>query len=118
MSSSDPCRLDNFDFDAWHQLYQRDPVEFEARRQACIQAIIDKAPPSYQFRLKGLMFRIDAVRHQANNPLQACVQISQMMWRSTGDLRYFVEELGCYLNNPQLLAEREQRNAKILRFGR
>ncbi len=51
----------DIDFDAWVALYESDPDEFERRRAALIQSIIDRAPKRQQRRLNGLQFQIDVV---------------------------------------------------------
>ena len=110
--------LEDFDFTEWKNLYQEDPEAFENKRQLWIDSLISSAPQEYHQRLNGLMFQINAKRDRSSNPIQACMDISKMMWTSTADLRTFLEELACLLQNQKALDEREKRTADILDFCR
>jgi len=76
----------DFDFDEWHALSQRSPEEFEIKRQQLCQQIIDDAPLKYQRRLKGLLFQINMQRRKSANPLDSCIRLSNMMWKSFNEL--------------------------------
>jgi hypothetical protein len=69
-----------FDFDEWMRLAQSDPAAFESRRQAAIEALIAQAPPHVRERLQRFQWRIDMERARCDNPLQACLKLSRMMW--------------------------------------
>lgn len=71
-----------FDFDLWAELAERDPAAFEQQRAELIEELLQAAPAERQQRLRGLQWRIDRTREQASNPLAACIRISQMMWDS------------------------------------
>jgi hypothetical protein len=71
-----------FDFDHWLALARDDPAAFEAERRALIEALIDRAPPARQRRLRGLQFRIDMERRRARTPMAACIRIQSLMWDS------------------------------------
>ncbi len=75
-----------FDFDEWHELSIRSPEEFEIKRQQLCQQIIDDAPAKSQKRLKGLLFQINMQRQKSPNPMDSCIQLSNMMWDSFYDL--------------------------------
>ena len=77
-------RSGNFhdDFSAWAALARRDPLAFEALRQAKVQNLIDRAPPRRRRRLEALQWRIDQERHRAATPMDACRRLSGMMWDS------------------------------------
>lgn len=70
----------SFDFEAWAELAQRDPDAFEAQRKQIIDDFIASAPESLRRRLEGFQWRIDMERERCDNPLQACIRISSMMW--------------------------------------
>lgn len=70
----------NFDFEAWAELAQRDPEAFESQRKKVIEDFIASAPTSLRRRLEGFQWRIDMERDRCDNPLQACIRISNMMW--------------------------------------
>jgi len=71
-----------FDFDHWLALARDDPAAFEAERRGLIEALILRAPPVRQRRLRGLQFRIDMERRRARTPMAACVRIQSLMWDS------------------------------------
>jgi hypothetical protein len=71
---------DEFKFEQWADLAERDPNAFEEARRRVLQSLIDSAPSAQRRRLQGLQWRIDAERERAPNPLVACMKISRMMW--------------------------------------
>lgn len=71
---------ETFDFDSLAKLAQNDPEAFEAKRQEMIANLIDGAPEELRQRLVGFQWRIDMERQRCDNPLQACIRISNMMW--------------------------------------
>jgi hypothetical protein len=85
------------DFDNWSELAKSDPEAFEARRAEVIEQIIQGIPAHKQQRMRCLQWRIDQVRAQADNPLSACIKLSEMMWDSLagpGGLCEALERLG------------------------
>lgn len=74
--------LGQLDWEAAKDLAQRDPEAFERRRQAAIDALINRAPEANRQHLRCLQWRIDMVRQRAANPLAACIDIYEMMWES------------------------------------
>lgn len=67
-----------FDFDEWAELYQRDPEEFERRRQEVLEAEIQKAPVENRSSLRIIQMECDAL-HNTLPPLEAAAAMSQMM---------------------------------------
>lgn len=104
---------DAFDFDEWADIYKRDPEAFERRRAEWIHQYIESAPPHLQPRLRGVMFRVDAERRLARNPIDACVRLTAMMWDSFTDMQ---RELGCARQSPTAGASRPL--ARVLPFRR
>jgi hypothetical protein len=80
MSTHSTGHAEPFDFDEWLALAQRDPEEFEQRRQAVIENYLNSLPASKQRRLRGLQFRIDMERQRAHTAMGACIKLSSMMW--------------------------------------
>jgi hypothetical protein len=76
-----------FDLEEWQRLARDNPVEFERRRAAVIEAAIAEAPAEHQQRLRGLQFRIDLERRKAKTPLGAAVRLQSMMWERLLELR-------------------------------
>ncbi len=87
-------------FDELVKLAQEDPEALEALRQEHVNKLIDNATPSYQNRLRGLQFQIDANRKiHSDSPMGSCMKISQMMHESFADLRGWLNHLSG-LNDP------------------
>jgi len=82
-----------FDFEEWALLARTDPDAFEARREAEIARLIDRAGLETQARLRGLQWQIDLQRSRAKSPLSACVQIFNQMWDSVYGDRGLLEAL-------------------------
>ncbi len=112
-----PFQLPKFDFNEWKSLSEQDPAAFEKKRQDWNKRFIESAPIQYQRRLKGLIFQIDVTRERAKNPMQSCLEISKMMWRSTVDLKCFIEDLADLLQNPDASKDRKQTTATIINFN-
>lgn len=74
-------------FDTLMEMATERPEELENLRQRMTEDILRNAPPERRRRLLGVVFRIDAERRIAKNPLQACIKISQMMMDSALELR-------------------------------
>jgi hypothetical protein len=77
----------DFDVDEWQRLAREDPTEFERRRQAAIDALIEQAPAELRERLWALQSRIDLERRRAKTPLEATLRLQSMMWERFGQLR-------------------------------
>ena len=72
----------DFDFDQWMKLAEKDPEAFDKKRQDLIQATINEAPAQMHQRLNGLQWHIDTEIKLAKNPMDACLRIHQMMMDS------------------------------------
>ena len=70
-----------FDFDAWKQLFETDPVAFETRRQEIIDCAIRRASANTQQRLRGLQWRIDVTRRRYKHPAVSSAKLFEMMWQ-------------------------------------
>ncbi len=79
---SDSQNKIEFDFEAWMELYKKDPENFEKNRKELIQGLIDQAPTRMQRRLNGLQWTIDSEIRLAKNPMQGCIKVYQMMMDS------------------------------------
>lgn len=51
--------MQKFDFDEWAELYQRDPVAFEARRQAVLALELAKAGPAVAAQAKVVLRKLE-----------------------------------------------------------
>ncbi len=71
---------DEFRFDEWANLAQRDPLAFESARRQVLQSLIESAPPAQRQRLEGLQWQIDRERDLSDNPMSSCLRISSLMW--------------------------------------
>lgn len=70
------------DFETLARLAREDPQAFESLRRDMVDDFIDHAPSNRQARLRGLQFRVDAVRQLSKSDLGAAVKIYEMMWLS------------------------------------
>lgn len=102
-------------FETLRELAHRDPEQLEQLRQRLSDKTINSAPEHMRPRLRGLQFRIDATRRLAKSPLDACIQLSEMMLQSLEELR------AVFNGNGSPLASRagaDRPTAKILPFQR
>ncbi len=74
--------FDYQDFDHWVALAKESPDTFESMRRSAIEELIESSPAASQHRLRCRQWQIDQVRQLANNPLHACIKISEMMMES------------------------------------
>ena len=113
-------RRREFDFDAWAELARKDPEAFERLRADTIEAWLQQAPTHRQQRLRRLQWRIDGAREQADNPMAACIRLSQVMWDSVlgpGGLLENLEALRGHLSARQQPTVTSRR-ARVLEFPR
>ena len=110
-----------FDFDEWVKLYRHSPQEFEQRQRQWSERIINNSAQSHRRRLSGILFQNNMEKRRANNPLQHCMRISQMMWDKFNRLN---SELQALHKDPlSALLSREQNQcgqligAEVLAFG-
>ena len=69
----------DFDFDEWCNLALQDPDAFEALRKKIIEEAIKETYPDTRHLVEGLQFQIDMKRRKSKNPMNSCIQISNMM---------------------------------------
>lgn len=101
------------DFKAMSKLAQDDPQQLEAWLQEEVERLINSAPPHHQHRLRGLQFTIDMERRKANNPMAACIRLSQLMHESFSKLRETLDQV----QRANLELE-TQESAKIIPFAK
>jgi hypothetical protein len=70
-----------FDFDAWRQLAENSPADFERRRRAAVEQVINGRGVNVS-RMRALQCRIDLEIRRAKTPLKACLRLSGLMWDS------------------------------------
>lgn len=85
---------EKFDFDGWMDLARRDPQQFERARtlaiaDACTRMASDKR------LIAGWCWRIDMERTRCRTPLQTCLRLSAMMWKSFFDLDHRLSHAEC-----------------------
>lgn len=62
----------DFNFDEWKELSETNPVEFERKRKALVEAMINKVPESHRDALLSLQMQCDAIRAAMHDdPLRA-----------------------------------------------
>ncbi len=107
---------DDFDFDRMCQLAKNSPELFEQERKKLINNLINSAPQNLQKKLQGLQFTIDMERRLAKTPMNACLRMYQMMWRSVlaeNGLLDSLEALSKPEKRKKLLKSREKK-AKVI----
>jgi len=109
---------EQFDFDSLSLLAQSDPQAFEAKRLEMVGQMIESAPESLRQRLRSFQWRIDRERERSDNPLQACIRISNMMWDMVYADRGFLWSLQALADPDGRLAlgEADAMRAQVLAF--
>ncbi|MBU2709663.1 DUF3135 domain-containing protein [Zooshikella harenae] len=87
------------DFDHLMNLARNKPEDLEKLRNQLIENTIQSAPKSSQRRLRGIQFQVDMQIRKSNNPMAACVAVSELMYKS-------LQELQLSLNDPETINER------------
>jgi hypothetical protein len=83
-------------FDELLELAKLEPDDFERVRSSLLESCIGRS--SNQERLRRLQWRIDAERNRSNNPLDATVRISQLMWKKFDEFNSSLNKyLGCQM---------------------
>lgn len=115
------------EFDLLMRLAQENPNELEALRSRLNEQLIESAPERIQHRLKGLLFQIDAKRRVANNPMQSCMAVYEMMQDSLLELhnalnaassmdRHELQKVGYNRPSSQSIKTDEDDMATVLEF--
>lgn len=107
-----------YDFDSLSQLAQSDPQAFEAKRLEMIGQLIASAPEEMRQRLHSFQWRIDMERERSDNPLQACIRLSNMMWDMVYADRGFLWSLQALANPAEaaLLGADASASAKVIQL--
>lgn len=111
-----------FDFDHWSELAEKDPDAFEERRSAVIRQTIEQAPAPMRRRLQGIQWQVDNIRERSNNPMAACLKISNLMWKSVLEKDGLLDSLNSLgnttLGNPDSPLRTRKPPATVLTFDR
>lgn len=107
-------RAFRFDFDEWMNLAKTDPEAFDARRKQVIDDLIAHAPEHIRQRLKSFQWRIDMERARCENPMQACIKLSNMMWELVYGDRGFLWSLQQFSDPNALKTTSVANSAQIL----
>ncbi len=107
-------RAFHFDFDEWMNLAKTDPAAFDARRKQVIDDLIENAPEHIRQRLKSFQWRIDMERARCENPLQACIKLSNMMWELVYGDRGFLWSLQQFADSKALPTAATAASAQVL----
>lgn len=112
-----------FDPNEWIELAKSDQEAFERKREEAIEAVISRAQPHHQMRLRRLQWRIDMERKRCRTPMAACLRLYSMMWEKVCEKDGFLESLRM-LSDSASPAPRHHtavsipaRTAKVLPFG-
>lgn len=81
------------DFDALMALHQADPNAYEILRKKLLDECVAGAPLAFQAAARSLLIRIDLVRSQNTDPLEAAMAAARMMIDSVTELQLPMMEL-------------------------
>lgn len=73
-------------FDNLIALYQADPQSFEQTRRRILLQAIDEAPAEHRSSLEALLEKIESVRHEIDNPVEAAAEAFHLMCNSVSTL--------------------------------
>jgi hypothetical protein len=79
MTDEIKLNISNYTVDQLMQIAKDDPQLLEQIRIFSENKVIENAPLASQRKLKGLQFKLNAIRSKHNNPLGCCIAISKMM---------------------------------------
>jgi hypothetical protein len=85
--------MSGFNFKEWSDLYETDPVAFEAKKDAILLELVEKAPARSKKALEHTLFRIRMSRQRSKTPLQSAIEASKLMWEAFGKLRSELDAL-------------------------
>ncbi len=102
---------EEFDFDEWKELAEKNPAVFEKKRRDAIDRVVEQASGKHQKRLTRLQWRIDQERRRRKTPLGACIAISRMMFDSVYGEGGFVDALHGRTK------EGKEKNAQVVSIG-
>ncbi|NTV09434.1 MAG: DUF3135 domain-containing protein [Zoogloea sp.] len=101
--------MDDFDFDYWRHLAERDPVAYFRVRAAVIRRFI-AAHPEHGASLLELQGKIDTIRAVSGGPVEACRAMCVMMGYKLAELSGQLSALQAAAAQLQELAERVPRD--------
>lgn len=81
------------DFDTLLALHRSDPLGYEILRMTLLNACVAGAPASYQVAAKSVMLRIEQVRVQHADPVEAALAAARLMIASVLQLQAPMDEL-------------------------
>jgi len=102
----------------WAQLARQDPDAFEAMRTKLVNEFIKNSPAEMQQRLECVQWKIEHVRKRADNPADAFMAISGMMWESTQQLERQHKALINACSCKEINSLSHNGSAKVLNFKR
>ncbi len=83
--------MDNFNFDEWANLYKTHPEEFERKRKAVTEELIQNAPIGIRNNLRLIQMECD-VYHDTMSPLAGTVAITNLMIQKSTQLKTELEK--------------------------
>ncbi|MGB1238305.1 MAG: DUF3135 domain-containing protein [Pseudomonadales bacterium] len=106
-------------FDNLLDLHRKDPEAFEAMRHQVLDDYIHSIPNPRRRRIEGLQFKIDARRKLADTPMEACIEMSNMMHETFWEMSCSLNGFSSISSEEELAALEAQQNkpsATILTF--
>lgn len=110
--------LENFEFDEWKELFERDPELFDRYRKKLLEHQITLAPESARPRLQGLMFQMEAEALRSPTPISYSIRLSSMMMEKFEELREKLALLTGASDDFDKAFLQKPESAEIVPFGR
>ncbi len=110
-------KTQDFNFDEWAHLFEKDSEAFEKKRQNEINQLIAGLSDQSRGRMKKLQWRIDKERERSSSPMESCLRVHNMMWDSVYGERGLLYGLELLIQTCET-QEVHQNIAEILEFKR
>jgi len=108
-----PEQFEDWSFEEWCGLHERDPEAFEACRLRMLNNLIETAPEESRPRLRGLMFRMEGESRRSKSQLGYVLRLSSMMMEMLDEMRAHLSSL---VASDAARVENPAQPAEVIRF--
>lgn len=104
--------MQSFDFDEWATLYQKNPAEFAARRQAVLEGMIaqSRLSEAQKNKLRDTLF---ATATPGEEPMDAILRAQRQMWETFSELQTQLRSLHVSANQDGSVSVRKSAVAQF-----
>ena len=113
-----PHDLEQYTFDEWSRLHEKDPRRFDLYRLKLLDDLIAAAPPASRPRLRGLMFKMECESRRCKNPLHYNLRLSAMMMELLDEMRQQLTRLRAPADGSEDAQAGDRRGADVIPFAR